>query len=51
MHNITVTVGIRWRLKLWLCLALALNRATGWRPTEAQLEAVARRGAYIKVIK
>ena len=49
MQNITVAIGIRWWLKPWLCLTLVLNCATGWRPTEAQIEAVARRAVYLKV--
>ena len=51
MHKITMNIGVRWWLKPWLCLALAINHTTGWRPTEAHIHAVARRAVYIKVIK
>ena len=47
MRNITVTVGIRWWLKPWICLVLILNCATGWRPSEGHIQAMARRAVYI----
>lgn len=51
MHNITLSIGIRWWLKPWLCLTLILNSATGWRPSEAHIQTMARRAVYIRSSK
>lgn len=48
MRHITLAVGIRWWLKPWLRLVLILNCATGWRPSESHIQAMARRAVYIR---
>jgi len=48
MNKITMHIGIRWWLKPWLYVTLILGCATGWRPSEATVAAVARRAVYVR---
>ena len=51
MAQLTVKLKVRWWLKYWMYIAVTVNHFTGWRPTESQVEAVARRACYIVVAK
>lgn len=51
MSTLTVSVHTRWWLKPWLWIALTFHWTTSWRPSEEQIESVASRATYFKVIK